>query len=146
MEAIFRLQRCSFIKDLTEADAYTEDDATLASIASYVDACSQKQDVSQAASDVSDKMQPILTLFAQYKETARNKSLYHVRILGPMLQFIKADRMGDWQLHLSTTVEMAPYFHAMDRTNYAYLDGCQYILLTCVTFRRITRTFMKNLF
>jgi hypothetical protein len=75
MEAMFRLQWCSFIKDLTEEDAYTEDDATLASIASYVDACSQKQDVPHAASDVSDNMQPILTLFEQYKETGRNKSL-----------------------------------------------------------------------
>jgi hypothetical protein len=36
-----------------------------------------------------------------------------------MLQFIKAYIMGDWQLHLFTTVDMAPYFHAMDRTNYA---------------------------
>jgi hypothetical protein len=38
MEAMFRLQWCSFITDLTEEDAYTEDDTTLASIASYVDA------------------------------------------------------------------------------------------------------------
>jgi hypothetical protein len=125
MEAMFRLQWCSFIKDLTEEDAYTEDDTTLASIASYVDACSQKQDVPQAASDVSDNMQPILTLFEQYKETERNKSLMftfwdqYITMILIMLQFIKADRMGDWQLHLSTTVEMVPYVHAMDRTNYA---------------------------
>jgi hypothetical protein len=59
-------------------------------------------------------MQPILTLFEQYNETARNKSLMfafwdqYITMVLIMLQFIKADIMGDWQLHLSTTVEIAP--------------------------------------
>jgi hypothetical protein len=101
MEAMSRLQACSFIKVLTDEDACIEEDATMASIASYVDACSQ------------------------YKDTARNKSLMFsfwdqsIAMVPIMLQFIKADRMGDWQLHLSTTVEMAPHCHAMDRTIYA---------------------------
>jgi hypothetical protein len=98
MDAMFRLQWCSFIKDLTEEDAYTEDDTTLASIASYVHVCSQKEDVPQASSDVSDKMQPILTLFEQYKETARNKSHFtfwdqYITMVLIMLLFIKSDSM-----------------------------------------------------
>jgi len=36
-----------------------------------------------------------------------------------MLQFIKAERTGNWDLHLSSTAALAPYFYAMDRVNYA---------------------------
>ena len=35
------------------------------------------------------------------------------------LRFIRAERDGIWQLHLSSLAEMLPYFHAYDHTNYA---------------------------
>ena len=36
-----------------------------------------------------------------------------------LLQFIKAERSGNWDLHLSALAEMTPHFFAMDRPNYA---------------------------
>ena len=36
-----------------------------------------------------------------------------------LLQFIKAERTGDWPLHLSATAGMTPHFFAMDRPNYS---------------------------
>ena len=36
-----------------------------------------------------------------------------------LLQFIKAERTGNWKLHLSATAAMLPYFFAMGRPNYA---------------------------
>lgn len=36
-----------------------------------------------------------------------------------LLQFIKAERTGNWKLHLSATATMLPYFFAMDRLNCA---------------------------
>ena len=37
-----------------------------------------------------------------------------------LLQFIKAERTGNWNLHLSSTAAMIPHFFAMDRTNNAH--------------------------
>ena len=34
-----------------------------------------------------------------------------------LLRFIRAEREGNWKLHLETTVEMIPHFFSMDRTN-----------------------------
>ena len=36
-----------------------------------------------------------------------------------LLQVIKADRTGNWNLHLSSTAAMIPHFFNMDRTNIA---------------------------
>lgn len=36
-----------------------------------------------------------------------------------LLQFVKAERTGNWRLHLAATSSMAPYFFAHDRQNYA---------------------------
>ena len=36
-----------------------------------------------------------------------------------LLQFIKAECTGNWNLHLSSTATMIPHFFAMDRNNYA---------------------------
>ena len=36
-----------------------------------------------------------------------------------LLEFIRAEREGDWELHLKVTTKMIPYFFAMDRVNYS---------------------------
>lgn len=36
-----------------------------------------------------------------------------------LLQFIKAERSGNWDLYLSALAEMTPHCFAMDRPNYA---------------------------
>ena len=36
-----------------------------------------------------------------------------------LLEFIRAEREGDWELHLKVTTKMIPYFFAMDRLNYS---------------------------
>jgi hypothetical protein len=36
-----------------------------------------------------------------------------------LLQFVKAERTGNWKLHLSATAAMVPHFFSMDRVNYA---------------------------
>ena len=52
-----------------------------------------------------------------------------------LLQFLKADRTGNWKLHLSSTAAVLPQFFAMDRQNYArylpvYLADMQKLELT----------------
>ncbi|CAB4034375.1 Hypothetical predicted protein [Paramuricea clavata] len=36
-----------------------------------------------------------------------------------LLQFLEAERTGNWKLHLSATAAMVPHFFSMDRVNYA---------------------------
>ena len=36
-----------------------------------------------------------------------------------LLQFVKAERTGHWELHLLSVSAMVPHFFAMDRPNYA---------------------------
>ena len=38
---------------------------------------------------------------------------------GTLFRYIKADRVGNWNRHLSSVVEMTPYMFAYDHTNYA---------------------------
>ena len=49
-------------------------------------------------------------------ELTREEDIAIVMIL---LQFIKAEHTGNWNLHLSSTAAIIPHFFAMDRTNYA---------------------------
>ena len=43
----------------------------------------------------------------------------YVEMVLVLLRFIRAEREGDWRLHLASTAEMTPYFFSMDRTNYS---------------------------
>ena len=43
----------------------------------------------------------------------------YVSIVQLLLLFIKAERSGDWLLHLSVTAAMTPHFFSMDRPNYS---------------------------
>ena len=52
-----------------------------------------------------------------------------------LLQFLKAERTGNWKLHLSSIATMLPHYFAMDRQNYArflpvYLADMQRLELT----------------
>ncbi|PFX14895.1 Uncharacterized protein K02A2.6 [Stylophora pistillata] len=43
----------------------------------------------------------------------------YINMVLVLLQFIKAERTGNWKLHLTATAAMVPHFFAMDRINYA---------------------------
>lgn len=36
-----------------------------------------------------------------------------------LLRFVRAERSGDWMLHLAATADMLPHFWSMDRVNYS---------------------------
>lgn len=40
-------------------------------------------------------------------------------MIGLAKNLVKADRTGDWLLHIDTVVKLQPLFHVLDRTNYA---------------------------
>ena len=43
----------------------------------------------------------------------------YIEMILLLLEFIRAERDGDWELHLKVTTNMIPYFLAMDRLNYS---------------------------
>lgn len=70
-------------------------------------------------------LEPVLRHLDDFRKQSNElslTSLYWVNymiMVELILQFIKAERQGNWELHLQTTTSLVPYFHAMDRTNYA---------------------------
>ena len=43
----------------------------------------------------------------------------YTKMVGTLLRYIRAERVGNWDLHLASVVEMIPYMFAYDHTNYA---------------------------
>ena len=43
----------------------------------------------------------------------------YIKMVHIMLNFIRAERIGDWELHLEAVTHMLPYVFAYDRTNYS---------------------------
>lgn len=72
--------------------------------------------------DIITKLEPE---FTRFEEEGRVRSQLfsfwcgYVSMVQLLLEFIKAERTGDWPLHLSTTPGMVPQFFAMDRPNYS---------------------------
>ena len=70
-------------------------------------------------------MKELLAIFNTFREEFSCKShLFafwneYITMLLLLLQFLKAEITGDWSLHITATSEMAPFFFAMDRQNYA---------------------------
>ena len=81
----------------------------------------------QRFSEMCKKMEDLHlnNLFASFKEEKRSKSQtfrfgdMYIHMIELLLQFIRAERTADWLMHLSSTAGMAPFFFAIDRTNYS---------------------------
>lgn len=79
----------------------------------------------------------------------------YLQMVQLLLEFIRATRTSDWQLHLSTLRSMIPWFFATDRTNYARYAPCYWLEMSdlershpCEFIKRVqnfvTRTVTEN--
>jgi len=53
---------------------------------------------------------------------SQTTSAWVVNLIKPvliMMQFVRAEREGDWPLHLAAVTAMMPYFFAISHFNYA---------------------------
>ncbi|KAK3700422.1 hypothetical protein QZH41_004482 [Actinostola sp. cb2023] len=100
------------------------------SLGSFVQIAADNNDFNEETLDENVKelecqVQQVVSVFNEFKEEARAKSKLFAfweeygTMVDILLQFIKAERTGDWNLHLAATANMLPYFFAMDRQNYA---------------------------
>ena len=81
--------------------------------------------VSTSIRQLSEDFTKVTEAFERYKATRRTVSEMfafreeYLAMVNILVQFIKAERTADWDLHLTTVAAMLPHFFAMDRQNYA---------------------------
>ena len=74
---------------------------------------------------IEDNLTELTSLFGVFKSENRARSKLFAfwdeygSMVTSLLQFLKAERTGNWELHLSSIAAMLPHFFAMDRQNYA---------------------------
>ncbi|MCG7875527.1 MAG: hypothetical protein N0C90_04285, partial [Candidatus Thiodiazotropha endolucinida] len=126
-EALFRLQWQTFVEWLSEQE---DEDIDKNALQDDIEAirCSFKSvnpDCRERVTSLQECLNPVKNMLDSFKKKGREESqtfaywdnyMYMVQLL---LSFIKSERTGDWVLHLCATKSMAPYYFAMDRTNYS---------------------------
>lgn len=133
MEALMRLQWDAFSSWVKEATSNEEDgkdndeeelnvDLVNSVVQSYRSAVTQEQR-REAYLVLCNTTVYVNTLFSSFKlETSSQMFKFwddYVAMVLLLLKFIRAEREGDWNLHLEATTEMIPHFFAMDRINYS---------------------------
>ncbi|KAK3746851.1 hypothetical protein QZH41_000040 [Actinostola sp. cb2023] len=119
MEALFRLMWRSFVQwyNSSYAERRNNEEDVLQKIADGVSDVKNKSDVRQRVEDLEGDLTGLTCDFEEFKSKASVKSKMFVfwesygDMINVLLQFIKAERTGNWELHLSSV--------AMDRPNYA---------------------------
>ena len=124
-EAMQKLQWQGFSRWLAEKNIITPEKKILRMIQSCHSLLQTKEPVQQSFQVLCGEMRRICDLLNTYREEGRARShLFsfwdsYIQMVQLFLRYIRAEREGLWPLHLSATAQMAPYFFAMDRTNYA---------------------------
>lgn len=79
----------------------------------------------QLAKEFKETCSELLSEFRDFVvKRCKESELYNywnsvVILINLMQNLIRADRTGDWDLHLETVEKLLPIFHVMDRTNYS---------------------------
>ena len=85
----------------------------------------KKEGDSTSIRQLSENFTKVTEAFERYKATRRTVSKMfafweeYLAMVNILVQFIKAERTADWDLHLTTVATMLPHFFEMDRQNYA---------------------------
>ena len=141
MEALFRLFWQAFLQwlenqtaevttqdkqNLKAAEVTTQDKQNLKAKIQECQRCFKENvSIRQSCEAVLNDMDAVTSLLTVFKSERKAKSKLlsfweeYIAMVMILLQFIKAERTGNWNLHLSSTAAMIPHFFAMDRTNYA---------------------------
>ena len=98
---------------------------TLAACRAKVDARASTTEVVEDFESLQEGLQEVIKKPEDFKEEHRKVSKLFAfweeygTMVDLLLQLIKAERTGNWKLHLCTVAAMVPYFFAMDRHNYS---------------------------
>ena len=130
-EAFFRLQWSDFLSWLSKSNqAPANSEVTEAKIDALVKAVTLQEAIAEPLEELITAMTPLTEQFNSFKTEGQKSSFMfafwdeYLEMVSLMRTFIKAERSGDWSLHLKATAGMMPYFCSMDRMNIH--SGCQY--------------------
>ena len=142
LEVFFRPMWDAFILWYESRDEKIPEEPVLHKIVDCVRAVkSDKESAQEGVRKITTDLTEITDLFAIFKsENQERSNLFafwdeYCSMVTTLLQFLKAERTGNWKLHLFSTAAMLPQFFAMDRQNYArylpvYLADMQKLELT----------------
>lgn len=95
-----------------------------ASVMAFTPLQQDQGNVYERVAQLGDYLRELSTLVKTFKEKTRaaSKTLLfweqYIDMVDILLQFIKAEWSGNWDLYLSALDKMTPHFFAMDRPNY----------------------------
>ena len=133
LEAMLRLLWLSFTKWVLQKKSSPESLASVDEnrIIRYCRTCMESvSDKSKEAlqgqfKQLCSEMKHLLELLDIFRKEGRTKSKLfafwdsYIEMVELLLTFIRAEREGNWSLHLSATKEMTPHFFSMDQVNYS---------------------------
>ena len=141
LEVFFCLMWDAFLLWYESQDTKIAEEPVLRKITECVRSVERKENALECVRKTGADLAELTSLFGVFKleNGARSKFFAFWGEYGFMvtslLQFLKAERTGNWKLHLSSIAAMLPHFFAMDRQNYAcylpvYLADMQQLELT----------------
>ena len=134
MEAMLRLLWHSFAKWMFQKEKESQESITVVDenrITSYYHTCQEavigksKEALHGQFHLLCTEMKELLNLLDMFRREGRQKSKLfafwdsYIEMVELLLTFIRAEREGNWTMHLAATMEMTPHFFSMDRVNYS---------------------------
>ena len=130
MEAFFRLMWPEFVKwynhsDSREQGRLISEGELRARISSSVAVVEKQENIPEVFPKLEEDLSDFLCALDVFKSEARGKSRMfslweeYCSMVDIVLQLIKAEKTGNWDLHLSAVAAMTPHFFAMDIPNYS---------------------------
>ena len=128
MEALFRLQWQAFTTWYQERDDTKKtinQDILVEVLTSLQNSMQDKEKFLATFQQFKHEIRTVEEEFSKYNQKKEGSSKLcqfwnnYVGMVQLLLQFIRAERTGNWHLHLSTTAAMIPHFFSMDRPNYS---------------------------
>ena len=129
MEALLRLKWdafCSWVSKGGGGEVESEGSPILNLVDSVVEryrtatTAEEKKEAYLLLCNTATRVEDLLTRFKQ--ETSSKLFKFwdkYIEMILLLLEFIRAEREGDRELHLKVTTKMIPYFFAMDHLNYS---------------------------
>jgi len=130
MEALFRLIWDAFIGWYAShagdgKERLVDEDAVIRKSEECRRAITMKAGVQSSVNELQQETTELRSLFQDFKAQSKAKSKIFAfwegygEMVKLLLQFVKAKRTGNWELHLLSVSAIVPHFFAMDRPNYA---------------------------
>ena len=129
MEALLRLQWQAFGEWMTAEEELNLDelgeDQCISSIAACQRSMTDGTSLKASFTQLCENLTEVQDLFTRFRRQACEQSKLfqfwnmYIDVVMLLLRFIRAEREGNWELHLNAVAEMAPFFISMDRINYS---------------------------